>query len=345
MERKGLVYIRIAEFLKKIGMSPWGALMFVLLAVTPLLLQDEFWTRLLAISLMMGALAMSFDFTAGFININNFGLAAFWGLGGYTSAILAVKLGISPWIGIVVGALAAALLGFLVGILTLRLAGIFASCMTWFVALALMAVTTNWVELTEGSSGLSTPYLIDTVSNLPYFYLILILTIGIYIVLRLVTKSHIGIAFKAIGQDPQAAAASGINITKYKIFNMTLSCALAGLIGGFYAHYVGVLTPNVMHTKNTIEALAICYVGGRGSIWGSIISALILVPAMEFMKGMMELRLVLYGALLILVMLFYPAGLSGLCETFYKFISNKGLFGKMGLLKNVRGQGSSQSSK
>lgn len=333
MESKGRICVKtITEFLKKIGISPFGALLLIILAITPLVFQDEFWTRLLAISLMMGALAMSFDFTAGFININNFGLAAFWGLGGYTSGILAVKLGMSPWIGMVAGALAAALLGFLVGILTLRLSGIFASCMTWFVALALMAVATNWVELTEGSSGLCTPYLIDTTSNLPYFYLILIITIAIYIVLKLVTKSYIGMAFKAIGQDPQAAAASGINITKYKIFNMTFSCALAGLVGGFYAHYIGVLTPNVMHTKNTIEALAICYVGGRGSIWGSILSALIIVPAMEFMKGMMEFRLILYGALLILVMLFYPAGLSGLCNTFYKRMSNKGVFRRIGLL-------------
>lgn len=342
MGRKELVNInRITKFLKKVGLSPFGALMLIILAVTPLVLQDEFWTRLLAISLMMGALAMAFDFTAGFININNFGLAAFWGLGGYASGILAVKLGISPWIGMLAGAFAAATLGFLVGILTLRLSGIFASCMTWFVALALMAVATNWVELTEGSSGLCTPYLIDTISNIPYFYLILILTIGIYISLRLVTKSNIGIAFKAIGQDPQAAAASGINITKYKIFNMTLSCALAGFLGGFYAHYIGILTPSVMHTKNTIEALAICYVGGRGSIWGSILSALILVPSMEFMKGMMELRLILYGALLILVMLFYPAGLSGLCNTFYKFMKGKGWFRKAGLMcKSVTGQGS-----
>lgn len=341
MVKKGIMIInRFNEAIRKVGLSPFGLLMLILLAVVPLLLQDEFWTRLLTTSLMMGALAMAFDFTAGFININNFGLAAFWGLGAYTSGILAVNLGISPWIGIFVGAIAAAILGFFVGILTLRLSGIFASCMTWFVALALMAVTTNWVELTRGSSGLSTPYLLDTISNLPFFYLMLVLMIGIFIVLRMITKSHIGMAFKAIGQNAQAAAASGINITKYRLFNMTLSCAFAGLIGGFYAHYVGVLTPTMMHTKNTVEALAICYVGGRGSIWGSIISALIIVPAMEFMKGMMELRLILYGVLLILVMLFYPGGLSGICNALYKYINDKGLFSRVGLVsKKVTGQG------
>lgn len=341
MVKQGMIKInKLNEVLTKVGLSPLGLFMLVLLAVVPLIMQDEFWTRLLTTSLMMAALAMSFDFTAGFIHINNFGLAAFWGLGAYTSGLLAVKLGITPWIGIFVGAIAAAILGFFVGILTLRLSGIFASCMTWFVALALMAITTNWVDLTRGSSGLSTPYLLDTISNLPYFYLMLVIAIAIFIVLRLITKSHIGMAFKAIGQDAQAAAASGINITKYRLFNMTLSCAFVGLIGGFYAHYVGVLTPSMMHTKNTVEALAICYVGGRGSIWGSIISALIIVPAMEFMKEMMELRLILYGVLLILVMLFYPGGLAGICNALYKYMNDKGFFSRVGLVsKKVTDQG------
>lgn len=319
---------RVSDGLRKAGVSPLGALLLVLLAIAPVVVQDEFWTRLLISCLMFGALGMAFDFTAGYINIVNFGYAAFWGLGAYTSAILAVKLGISPWVGMFAGAIAAAVLGFLVGVLTLRLAGIFASCMTWFVALALMAVTANWVELTEGNSGLSAPYLFDTPSNLPYFYLILVFTVAIYVLLAFITRSHIGMAFRAIGQDSQAAAASGINLTKYKIFNMTLSCALAGLIGGFYAHFVGILTPNVMHTSHTVEYIAISYIGGRGSIWGSLLSALVIVPAMELLKDLMELRLIMYGALMILVMLFYPAGLAGLCNKACKYLQRKGLFNK-----------------
>jgi branched-chain amino acid transport system permease protein len=340
MEKKGTFDIsRLNGYLGKLGLKPLGFLLIILLAVIPLIITDQFWIRLLTSTLMMAALAMAFDFSAGFININNFGLAAFWGLGAYTSGLLAVNLGLSPWLGMLAGALAAAVLGFLVGLLTLRLSGIFASCMTWFVALALMALTTNWVELTRGSSGLSTPYLVDSLSNIPYYYVMLIIAIGVLILLRVITNSHIGMAFKAIGQDKQAAEASGINFVKYRIFNMTLSCALAGLVGGFYAHYTGVITPTMMHTSNTVEALAICYVGGRGSIWGAILSAFILVPAMELMKGMMEVRMIIYGVLLILVMLVYPAGLAGLCNALYKFMKDKGLFRKFGFVsKNVTGR-------
>lgn len=322
---------RVGIYLKKVGISPLGALLIVIIVVAPLFLQNEFWTRLLISSLMFGALAMGFDFTTGYINIINFGYAAFWGLGAYTSAILAVKMGISPWMGMFAGAITAGILGFAVGILTLRLAGIFASCMAWFVALALMSVTANWIDLTRGNSGLCSPPLIDTTMNLPYFYVILVMTLAIYIMFILITKSHIGLAFKAIGQDPQAAQASGINITKYKVFNMTLSCAVAGLVGGFYAHYIGILTPNVMHTSHTVEYIAISYIGGRGTLWGSLLSALIIIPIMEYLKDLMELRLILYGVLLILVMLYYPTGLAGICKTVYGYFQRKGFFkGRVG---------------
>lgn len=313
----------LTDGLRRAGFSPVGAVLLILLAIAPWLLQDEFWTRLLVAALMSATLAMAFDFTAGFINIVNFGYAAFWGLGAYTSAILAVKLGLSPWLGMIAGTIAAGILGFAVGILTLRLSGIFASCMTWFVALTLMAVCANWTSLTEGNSGLPAPYLLNTDSNIPYFYLILLFTIVVYVLLVLIARSHIGMAFKAIGQDPQAAAASGINITYYKVLNMTVSCAIAGLVGGFYAHFVGILTPDMMNTSHTVESIAISYIGGRGSIWGSIISALIIIPILEYMRKLMALRMVLYGGLLIFVMLFYPAGLAGIINSLSNYIKRK----------------------
>jgi len=309
--------------LRKVGLPPIGILLVILLALAPLALQSELWTRLLVDALMSASLAMAFDFTAGYINITNFGYAAFWGLGAYTSTILVLRIGMTPWLGMLAGAIAAGILGFGVGILTLRLSGIFASCMTWFVALVMMGVCANWTSLTSGNSGLIAPYLLNTDSNLPYFYIILIFTLIIYLGLVLLTKSHVGMAFKAIGQDSQAAAASGINITYYKVLNMTISCAIAGLIGGFYAHFVGILTPDLMSTSHTVESIAISTIGGRGSIWGAFVTALILIPSLEFMNSLMELRMIIYGALLILVMLFYPTGLAGACGSVYGYVKHK----------------------
>lgn len=311
MEEAESSFAKGARLMRKFGFTPLGIAMLFVLAIFPLVLQDEVITRLLISALMLGALAMAFDFTAGFININNFGYAAFWGVGAYTSAILAVKLGVSPWFGMLAGGIVAGVMGLGLGFLTLRLAGIFASCMTWFVALAMFAVTANWVELTRGTSGLSVPPLFHTTGNVGYFYTILAMTILTYVGLRAIIKSHIGTAFRAIGQDIQAAQASGINVTKFKVMNFTISCAIAGVLGGFYAHFVGIITPSVMNTSHTVEVMVLSFVGGRGTIWGGLIAGLIMIPGMEYLKGLMELRLLIYGVLMIVVMIFFPSGLAG----------------------------------
>lgn len=303
---------KVTGQIRHFGFNPLGLLGVIVLVVAPLIVNDEFITRLLITSLLFGSLAMAFDFTAGFINITNFGFAAFWGAGAYTSALLVVKLGWSPWLGMLAAGLLAGLLGFALGVLTLRLSGIFAACMTWFVALALMSVAANWVSLTKGNSGLGVPSLLDSAANLPYYYVMLFITIVTYVILLTVSNSYIGMAFRAIGQNLQAAQASGIDVTKFKIINFTISCAVAGVIGGFYAHYIGILTPGVMSTTQTVEMMVIAFVGGRGSIWGSLIAALILIPTMEYLNGLMEFRLLIYGLLMIFVMIFYPGGLAGI---------------------------------
>lgn len=298
-----------------IGLNPLGAALVIALALVPLFVKDEFLLRLLISAMMFGALAVAFDFTAGFINIVNFGFAAFWGMGAYTSGLLVVKLGWSPWLAIPSGALASGILGVILGLLTIRLGGIFASCMTWFVALAMLSAAGNMVDLTQGHAGMTVPLLFETVQNWPYYYLILAIMLAVYILVTVIIKSNVGMAFKAIGQDTEAAASSGIDAVRYKVMNFTISCLLAGLIGGFYAHFIGILTPTVMHTSHTVEVLAMAYIGGRGTIWGPLVSAMIMVPAMEFMKDLMEYRLILYGALMVFVMTYYPKGMVGIWES------------------------------
>jgi branched-chain amino acid transport system permease protein len=307
----------------KLGISPSGFALIVILGLLSFVIKDEFQIRLLVSTMMFAAMAMAFDLTNGYVNICNFGFCAFWGLGAYTSAILAAKLGISPWIGMLCGAAMAAVLGFCLGLLTIRLGGIFASCMTWFVALAMMAIASNWVDLTGGSAGLNVPNLFQTAENRPYFYVMYGIMVLVLFVSMYITKSNMGLAFKAVGQDIEAASSSGISPNKYKIANLTISCALAGLVGGFYAHYIGTLTPQVMHTSRTVEVMAISFIGGRGTIWGSLVSALIMVPLMEYAKGLMEFRLIIYGAAMILCMIFYPRGIVGILEIVKRLLNNR----------------------
>ncbi len=285
--------------------------------VPPFTGQD--WQRYLVGAALIAASAVAFDFTAGYIDIVNFGFAAFMGLGGYTSAILVNTYGISPWLGFPLGALTAGILGLLTGLLTLRLRGIYAAVMTWFVALALLGLARNLTDVTRGPLGLAVSPLLATNDNLPYYYVMLGILIATLVVLTLVIRSRVGLAFRAIGQNLQAARASGINPTVFLVANFTISCAFAGVFGVFYAHYYGILTPDVMGTSHTIEILAIAYIGGRGSLWGPAVIAFPMYIAVQLLKVQLSsqpaLYLVIYGLLLILVMLYRPDGAAGVIRS------------------------------
>lgn len=332
-EGKGAGWQIFVTFLNKIGFSPLGLGLLIILAILPNFypFSQEYIIRWLIMGAFLAAQSVAFDFTAGYINIVNFGFAALLGLGAYTSGILANTTpfllyapGLSPWITIWLGALMAGLVGFVLGILTLRLRGIFAAVMAWFVGIALMGLVNNLTDLTRGPLGMNPVKFLETPNNLPYFYIILAMMLLIYVTLKLVTGSNIGLAFKAIGQNPDAARASGINPTKYLVFNFTLSAFFAGLLGGFYAHFFGSLTPStLMHTSKTVEVLAIAYIGGRGSLWGGITVAFPFVFFIEFLRSNLSslpgLHLVIYGVLLVMIMIYYPNGFSG----FYFWIEAK----------------------
>ncbi len=311
--------------LEFLGINPLGLALLILLVVLPYIppFNREDLLRWLIGAMLIAAQAIAFDFTTGYINVVNFGFAAFLGVGAYTSALLAVELGITPWIGIFAGAIVAAVLGLLTGFLTLRLRGIFCALMAWFVGLALMGLARNLVDLTRGPLGLNCPTFLNTSANRPYYYIIFAMMLVTYLILRWITNSHIGLAFKAIGQNIDAARASGVDPTFYRVFNFTIQCAFAGWLGGFYAHYYGILTPQVMLTSKTVEVLAIAYIGGRGSIWGGAFTAFPFIFLFEWLRSTLTelpgLHLVIYGLLLIVVMIFYPGGVA----QFYNWLSER----------------------
>jgi len=314
---------RIGNSLNAVGFSIPTMIFLLFLATSPLYIKNQYILRLLVVSLYYGILAMAFDFTGGFINAVNFGFAGFVGLGSYTSAMLAVYTGIDPWLGLLIAMSVTALVGFLTGLLTLPLRGIYVSLMSWFVGLTLMALANALVKITRGARGLVVPPIYESATILTHLYVMLALMIVIYLILRLIINSRIGLAFKAIGQNYEAACASGVNPVKYKLINFSLSCACAGLLGGYYAHFVGIVTPDVMDTGHTMEVMALSYIGGSGSLLGGVFAAFLLIPIFDSLKRLMEYRLIIYGMLLILVMIFYPGGLNGLYQKLKIFISKK----------------------
>jgi len=302
---------RINGGLDKVGLTVISLAAFILIGLFPSYAGNEYYIRLGVSCLMFGTLAMGFDLSAGFIDVANWGYAALMGLGGYVSALLYANLGLSPWLGLIVGALSATLLGWGIALLTLKMNGLFTALLAWFVGIILMSVVAALPELTRGVLGLTVQPLFESPWSTPYFYVMFVICLATFIGLKLVTKSDLGLAFRALGQDSEAARYAGVSPLKYRTINFLISCFIAGLVGAFYAHFIGILTPNVMATKNTVQILVIAYIGGRGSIWGPLMAAFFILPLFESLNSLNELKYILYGVMLIAVMIFYPDGLAG----------------------------------
>lgn len=297
----------------------------ILLILSPLFLipffaGSSFISHIFIIALLYSALAISFDFSVGYIGIVNFGYSGFMGLGAYTSALAAVHLKINPWLGLLLGGAASGFLGLIVGVITLRLHGLFIACFTWFLGMALMYLIAVTPEITRGVLGLTVPpfpnvWILDFRDplRLSYYAIILPLSLAILFILRYIgSRTKLGLAFKALRGSETLALSCGINPLKYRVINFTISCFLAGLLGSFYAHYVKILTPSLLSTAKTIEILSIAYIGGRGSLWGSIPASFLIISLLEVLRPIEAFRFIIYGAMLILVMLLYPGGLAKL---------------------------------
>ena len=314
---------KVSAILGKAGLSPVSLMAFIVLALSPMFAGNEYNIRLLLMCVMYGTLAMGFDLSAGYIGVANWGYAALMGLGGYTSALLFERMGLSPWIGMICAGLVATFAGLLIGLLTLRMDGMFAALLAWFVGLILMNAANALTDLTRGALGLQVQPLFDTPWATPYFYVIFTICVITYIVLRVIVKSNLGLAFTALGQDMQTACTTGVSPLKYRLINFCISCFIAGIVGGFYAHYIGILTPTLMATKGTIQILVIAYFGGRGSIWGPLLAAFITMPIFESLNSLVELKYIIYGLVLILIMIFMPNGIAGFEKPVKEFFKKR----------------------
>jgi branched-chain amino acid transport system permease protein len=297
------------------------AVLVGLLILIPPLADHPYITTIFISALMFGIFGAIYDLMIGYAGLTNFGYAGFIAAGAYGSALASFHYGISPWFGLLIGGSCGALMGFLTGLITLRLRGLYLGLTTWFVAEALRFTIANTPDYTRGVLGLAVAPFPDILGIdfsrgqlLSYYYLLVVLGAVILIAMHLLVRSKIGLAFKAIREDQLATESLGLNTTRYKLINFTVACFFTGVIGSFYAHYLGILspTPEEFGVPRTVEILTIAYVGGRGTLWGSLFAAFLVVGFQEYFRELEAWRLVMFGALLIVVMIFAPKGLAGL---------------------------------
>jgi branched-chain amino acid transport system permease protein len=297
------------------------AVLLGLLILVPPFLDSPYLTTVFISALMFGLFGAIYDLMIGYAGLTNFGYAGFIAAGAYGSALASFHFGISPWLGLLIGGACGALMGLFTGLITLRLRGLYLGLTTWFVAEAVRFTISNTPDYTRGMLGLAVDPFPSVLGIdfgrarlLNYYYLLIVLGALIMLAMHFLVRSKIGLAFRAIREDQLATESLGLNATKYKLINFTVACFLTGVLGSFYAHYLGILspTPEEFGVPRTVEILTVCYVGGRGTLWGSLFAGFLLVGFQEYFRELEAWRLVMYGALLIAVMLFAPKGLAGL---------------------------------
>ena len=302
----------------------------VVLALVPLVVEDRYFMHILVMTGIFVILSQSWNLLAGFTGQLNLGHAAFYGIGAYTSSLLALHLGLSPWLGLLAGGLVAALFGFLLGFPALRLSGPYLAITTIGFAEILRLVAMNWVELTRGSLGLSSIPLLTPIKlggfsmqfyfERDYYYVVLAAALLTLFCMRRLTNSEFGVTLQALRDDEVGARSIGVNPSSYKLAVFTLSAFFAGFAGALFAHFARLVSPDTMGLHTTFDILTMTMVGGLGTIAGPILGAVTLSFLSEALRYLedaikLDIRPIIYGFLLILTILFMREGLVGVIKS------------------------------
>lgn len=275
-------------------------------------------------------LSMSMNLALGYTGLINLAHVAFFAIGAYTSALLAVTFGVPFWIGLIAGGLLAALFGYLLSYPTVRLKGDYLVLGTLGFSIIVEAVLKNWNSLTRGPlgiPGIPKPEIFNLVFSSLESYALLSLAIATItmIILYLVATSPFGRVMKAVRDDEIAAKTIGKNTFLVKAKVLALSAFFAGIAGSLYAHYITFIDPGTFSILEVVLVLSMVLIGGTGSLWGSIAGAALLILLPEPLRFLPlpsaiigGMRQALYALLLIVVIMKRPQGLLGE-DTLHKF--------------------------
>lgn len=286
------------------------AILFVImLLLLPILTQDMYILRILAIASIFAIFAASWDLLSGFVGQVSFGHALFFGVAAYTTALLNLRLGWSPLITIPIGALAAVLVGLLVGIPCLRLKGPYLGLATLAFPIMLMGIIFVFPGFFGGELGISGITRLAS-TRLNEYYISVVLMLLLCFIMWKITDSKIGIIFHAIREDEIAVRASGINTIKYKLLAFCLSGFFAGIAGGLYTHFLRIAGPSMLAVLMSFQAIIWTIFGGIVTIYGAIAGVFILFPTLEILRATAEYRMLIFALIVLLVLRVMPEGIT-----------------------------------
>jgi branched-chain amino acid transport system permease protein len=289
-------------------------LFFLALIIIPVIITDSYILRILAFANIYAIFAVSWDLLSGYTGQINFGHALFFGVAAYTSALLNLKLGWMPWLTIPIGALASVVAGVVVCLPALRLRGPYLSLVTLAFPLILLGVIFAFTDFTGGELGVSGIARISESRVTDFYISFAVMLVSVMIMWKLTdaksTLVRTGIIFHAIREDEIAARASGINTIRYKLLAFAVGGFFAGIAGAFHAHFMRIAGPSNLDLFLSFQVIIWTVFGGITSIYGPVVGVFIIYPLMEFLRILPEIRMIIFAAIVVIILLFMPEGIA-----------------------------------
>jgi branched-chain amino acid transport system permease protein len=299
------------------------AVVIAVMLALPLVVTSSFAIDILIRILLFAFVGTAWNLLGGYAKQLSLGHAAFFGLGAYTSTLLQIDFGISPWIGMVAGGVVGMLASLPIGWLCFRLRGPYFAIATIATAQVLMLVFLKYRDFAWGAEGTTIPNLgnaplmMQFEGKAPYYYIVLVLLAVALAITAWVERSRIGYYLVAIGEDEDAAQAIGVNVPRVKREIYMISAFLTALAGTFYTQYIYFIDPQTAFNFNvSIEAALVSIVGGVGTLWGPVIGTVFLETTSALLQSWLGnsiggVQLTVYSIILIAVILWRPTGIMG----------------------------------
>lgn len=311
-------------------------LLLIIFSLTiPLYVNSRFYLHILIICCIWAMAATSMNLIMGYTGQVNLAHGAFFGIGAYSAGLLILKLGFNFWPALILACAITVFLGFLIGLPALRTKGSYFAIGTMCFNVIVTVIIDSWEDLTGGARGLlgiprpapiPLPFgkEITFTSMASNYYLVLFsLLVTITVVYRIV-HSMMGRTFIAVRGNEELAESIGIHAMRNKLLSFLISTFFAGWAGVLYATYIGFLSPEISDYHVTFELLTYCLIGGLGTMIGPLIGAFILTISSELLHGIAVPRLVAYGFLLVIIMIFLRGGIVGGVRVLWLSLSKRG---------------------
>jgi branched-chain amino acid transport system permease protein len=292
----------------------WLGLLFILFLIAPSIL-SEFYLTILCEAIVMSLLALSFNLLFGYMGQLSFGQAAFYGLGGYTVAMLITKLQFNFWLSLVAAILVSGLIGLIVGYFCVRLRGIYFAVLTLAFGQLIFFIVFKWHDFTGGDDGIQGVFPPDFLkSPIAYYYFVLLVFIAsVYMLLRII-NSPFGKTLKAMRENSERTEFLGINIARYQLINFVIAAAFAGLAGAIWVPFYRSVAPYYLMWIKSGEPVMAAILGGPSIFYGPILGMFIMTFFHAWVLGFTIYWPVIMGALILVVIFFLPGGILGFAQ-------------------------------